>query len=68
MAERPRGERVEVLWTTSDLSLFLGIPEKTLSDWRYREKGPPFKRLGKHVRYVPDDVREWLDTIDDDAA
>ncbi|MFJ5993307.1 helix-turn-helix transcriptional regulator [Lentzea sp. NPDC092896] len=61
MTERPRFITVECLWTPAVLAEFLGIPEKTLTDWRYRGIGPSFVRLGKHVRYRPDDVRSWLD-------
>lgn len=67
MSGRPRYITVEVLWTPEDLAAFLGIPEKTLTDWRYRGKGPAFKRVGKHVRYRPEDIREWLDGLNDAA-
>jgi hypothetical protein len=51
---------VEGLWTPEDLSVYLGIPEKTLRDWRLKNYGPPWHRLGKHVRYDPTAVRAWL--------
>lgn len=44
-----------------DLSAYLDIPEDTLKDWRYKNYGPPWRRMGKHVRYDPAAVREWLD-------
>jgi len=63
--DRPRdalsGE--EPLWTPDELSRFLSIPEKTLREWRSKGYGPPWRKLGKHVRYEPDRVREWLDTL-----
>ncbi|MCG3756319.1 MULTISPECIES: helix-turn-helix domain-containing protein [unclassified Amycolatopsis] len=52
---------VEGLWSPEDLSAYLDIPEDTLKDWRYKNYGPPWRRMGKHVRYHPDAVREWLD-------
>jgi Helix-turn-helix domain len=54
------GER---LWTPDDLSGFLSIPEKTLREWRSKGYGPPWRRVGKHVRYEPSAVRVWLDTL-----
>jgi len=53
----------EPLWTPDDLSGFLSIPEKTLREWRSKGYGPPWLKVGKHVRYEPDRVREWLDTL-----
>jgi Helix-turn-helix domain len=53
----------EPLWTPDDLSGFLSIPEKTLREWRSKGYGPPWRKVGKHVRYEPDRVREWLDTL-----
>lgn len=51
------------LWTVNDVADFLGIPVKTLYDWRTRGYGPPGKRVGKYVRYVPDDVVTWFNTL-----
>ncbi len=48
------------LWTIQDVSVFLGVPVATLYGWRHRGDGPPALRLGKHLRYVPDDVRAWV--------
>jgi len=53
----------EPLWTPDELSEFLSIPEKTLREWRSKGYGPPWRKVGKHVRYEPDRVREWLDTL-----
>jgi len=53
----------EPLWTPDELSGFLSIPEKTLREWRSKGYGPPWRKVGKHVRYEPDRVREWLDTL-----
>ena len=33
---------------------------KTLADWRVRGVGPAYARVGRHVRYRPADVDEWL--------
>ncbi|MGO1057483.1 MULTISPECIES: helix-turn-helix transcriptional regulator [unclassified Crossiella] len=51
---------VEGLWTPEELAVFLSIPEKTLRDWRLKDYGPAWLRMGKHVRYHPDVVRAWV--------
>jgi predicted DNA-binding transcriptional regulator AlpA len=43
------------------LSTKLGIPEATLSQWRYRSIGPAYIKVGRHVRYRDEDVDAWLD-------
>jgi excisionase family DNA binding protein len=48
------------LWTPPALSNYLGIPIATLYQWRQRGLGPPAVRLGKHIRFRPEAVREWL--------
>jgi hypothetical protein len=40
---------------------FLQVPERTLTEWRYRRVGPLYARVGRHVRYRWDDVEKWLD-------
>lgn len=45
------------------LSEMLGVPEGTLTDWRYKGTGPKFVKIGKHVRYRVSDVEAWLDAV-----
>ncbi|WP_439664139.1 helix-turn-helix transcriptional regulator [Lentzea sp. HUAS TT2] len=49
------------LWSINDVADFLGIPVQTLYQWRTRKYGPPGRRIGKYVRYIPDEVRAWFD-------
>ena len=49
------------LWTVEDTSAFLGVPVGTLYQWRTRKQGPRAYRVGRHLRYDPADVRQWLD-------
>ena len=51
---------INKLWTVAMLSNYLGIPVATLYKWRQHEEGPPAVRLGKHIRYRPEAVKEWL--------
>lgn len=41
---------------------YLGVPARTLEDWRYKGRGPAFCRVGKHVRYRREDVEAWLES------
>ena len=48
------------LWTVTDVSVFLGVPVATLHQWRYLGQGPRAFRVGRHLRYDPAWVRQWL--------
>jgi hypothetical protein len=63
MGTRARLVSVEALWTPDDLAVFLGIPEKTLRDWRSKNYGPEWVKMGKHVRYNPAVVRSWVESL-----
>jgi excisionase family DNA binding protein len=54
----PRENRT---WTTDDVSVFLGVPVATLYQWRHKGIGPKSRRVGRHVRYNPEDVRAWFE-------
>lgn len=49
------------LLTPDELASLLRVPVKTLTMWRYRGTGPVWVRVGRYVRYRPDDVSAWLD-------
>jgi predicted site-specific integrase-resolvase len=38
----------------------LGVAKVTLAIWRTRGVGPPFVRVGRHIRYATSDINEWL--------
>lgn len=50
----------DILWTIDDVARFLGIPKGTIYKWQTSDKGPVPVPLGKHLRWMPDDVREYL--------
>ena len=39
----------------------LGVPKNTLYRWRTKGYGPAGRRIGKHVRYRPEDVDAWVE-------
>lgn len=55
----------ERLWTVEDVADYLGVPVKTLYEWRTKSYGPHGKRVGKYVRYKPDDVIAWFECLGD---
>ena len=53
----------EQLWGIKDVAEFLRVPVQTLYQWRSRNYGPRGIRVGRHVRYRPQDVRAWVDSL-----
>lgn len=49
------------LVTTAEAATFLTLSPRTLENWRNRQEGPPFKKLGTAVRYDVADLEKWLD-------
>jgi hypothetical protein len=48
------------LASPTDLSEYLGVPPRTLQQWRWRKTGPRWTKVGRRVRYRWDDVDRWL--------
>jgi len=46
--------------TQHELAELLRLPERTLEDWRLTHSGPPYLKLGRHVRYDVQDVLAWV--------
>ncbi len=44
---------------THAAAAMLGLPPSTLTYWRTVGAGPPFLRIGRRVKYEPDDVTAW---------
>lgn len=47
--------------TTRQLAERLSLSHGTLQNWRLTDNGPPYRKLGKVVRYKLSDVLRWLD-------
>jgi predicted DNA-binding transcriptional regulator AlpA len=59
---------LEPLWKIAEVSAYLGVPVKTLYQWRYLGTGPKAARIGRGLRYDPEDVRAWFRQQRDEAA
>lgn len=46
--------------TPDDVAGILGVPVKTLYQWRSLRQGPPGFRVGRHLRYDPAAVQRWV--------
>lgn len=54
--------KLPTLLTTDDVAEYLGVPKRTLEQWRVKKYGPPSVRLGKHARYPEDKLLEWINS------
>ncbi|MFF7178999.1 helix-turn-helix domain-containing protein [Streptomyces sp. NPDC008121] len=54
--------------TPVDLADLLGIPLETVYQWRRKDTGPRGFRVGRHLRFDPEDVRVWVTSLMDKEA
>ncbi|MFH8662626.1 helix-turn-helix domain-containing protein [Streptomyces afghaniensis] len=54
--------------TPADVAELLGVPVETLYQWRRKRIGPPAFRVGRHLRYDPVRLRQWVDGLTEVAA
>lgn len=50
----------EPCWTVADVARYFRVPVETVYAWRKRNYGPPASRVGRYLRYDPDEVRAWF--------
>lgn len=48
------------LWTAEETAGYLQIPKATLYQWRYLGIGPKSGRVGRQLRYDPEEVKAWF--------
>ncbi|TDD06656.1 DNA-binding protein [Saccharopolyspora terrae] len=48
------------LWGPEDVAKYLNVPVATVYQWRHKGYGPSARRVGRHLRYRPDDVETWF--------
>lgn len=67
----PRAGLPDRYLTPDDLAAMFSLPSvETVYAWRKKRIGPRAIRIGKHLRYDPAAVREWVDSLTeaDEAA
>ncbi len=57
------GQIEDRLWSVQDVSEYLGVPVHSIYAWRSAGTGPPGRRVGKRLRYRPQDVRDWVASL-----
>jgi len=45
----------------------LQVSPRTLEEWRQTRSGPPWRRMGRHVRYLRREVFTWFEGLDSHA-
>lgn len=48
-----------MLWNQDQAAEFLGKKPTTLEQWRWQGYGPAYLKIGRNVRYDPDEVKFW---------
>ncbi|MEU0591958.1 helix-turn-helix transcriptional regulator [Streptomyces ardesiacus] len=48
------------LATPAEVAAYLGVPVKTLYQWKYRGIGPNVHKVGRHLRYRWSEVDAWV--------
>jgi excisionase family DNA binding protein len=46
--------------TPLDVADLFGVPVETVYQWRRKGTGPRGFRVGRHLRFDPEDVRRWV--------
>jgi excisionase family DNA binding protein len=54
-------ESVDRLLTVEDPADYLDVPVATIYAWRYRRRGPPGFRVGRHLRFRWSDIERWIE-------
>lgn len=49
-----------VFLTQREVAELLRVPVRTVEDWRLTRSGPPWVKLGRHVRYEQDELLAWV--------
>jgi hypothetical protein len=52
------------IMTGPQVADLLQVPPRTLEEWRLTHTGPPWRRVGRHVRYVRGEVLGWFEKLD----
>ena len=68
MDQATNGERDiprDRLWSVEEVSYYLGVPVGTLYSWRVQRRGPACRRIGRFLRYRPEDVTAWFAGLGD---
>lgn len=52
------------LLSPAGLAEYLDVPVATIYQWQHKGTGPTARRVGRHLRFLPQDVTDWLSSRD----
>jgi excisionase family DNA binding protein len=52
---------LDPLLSITELAEYLGVPVKTIYEWRQSGRGPACVRIGRHLKFAVSDVRAWVE-------
>jgi predicted DNA-binding transcriptional regulator AlpA len=58
----------KLLYTPEEFAQITGIPTETLKHWRKNNDGPPYVKMGRHVRYPHKAIVQFIDANTHDPA
>jgi len=58
--ERKIPQSLDDLLVEAQAAELLVMSVRTLQSWRHKDRGPPFVRVGRNIRYRYGDVLEWI--------
>lgn len=50
--------------TPEQVATLLQVSPRTVEEWRRTQSGPPWRRMGRHVRYLRREVLVWFEELD----
>ena len=53
---------LDPLLSVGELAEYLGVPVRTIYDWRQTGHGPRGIRIGRHLKFAVSDVMTWIDS------
>lgn len=51
------------IMTGAQVAELLHVSIRTLEEWRQTRTGPPYRKMGKHVRYLRSEVLAWFEGL-----
>ena len=52
-----------LIMTGEQVAELLQVSPRTIEEWRQTISGPPFRRVGRHVRYLRPEVLAWFQEL-----
>lgn len=52
-----------LIMTGEQVAELLQVSPRTIEEWRQTNSGPPFRRVGRHVRYLRPEVLAWFQEL-----